>query len=156
MNITTILALPAWLLVSFAAAAIGSRYMPGRWFKQLKKPSWNPPNWVFGPVWSTLYTLMGISAWLIWREGGWAAQKLPLLIFLFQLIFNALWSWIFFGLKKPGAAFVDIVFLWITLFSMVIHFWEVRPLAGALMIPYLAWVSFASILNFSIWILNRD
>ena len=154
-NWISILGLAGWIALCFAAAALGARYMPGPWFEQLKKPPWNPPNWVFGPVWTLLYTLMAVAAWHVWGEGGWKAQGIALSLFLAQLLFNGLWSWLFFGLKSPGLAFADIAALWITLLVTVLAFWSVKPVAGLLLTPYLAWVTFATALNFSIWQLNK-
>ena len=147
-------ALIGWLILCFAAAGFGSRYMPGNWFEQLKKPLWNPPGWVFGPVWTLLYTMMAIAAWQVWLKGGWSAQRVPLVLFLGQLLLNGLWSWLFFGLKDPGLAFVDIAALWVVLTATLIAFCVAQPVAGWLLIPYLCWVTFASALNFSIWRLN--
>jgi tryptophan-rich sensory protein len=106
-------------------------------------------------VWTALYIIMAIAAWLVWRRGGFAGQRFALSLFLVQLFFNALWSPLFFGWHQPGLAFVDIGLLWLALLGTVIAFWKVRPLAGALLLPYLAWVTFAGALNFSIWQLNR-
>jgi len=149
------LALAGWLALSFAAAAAGGFFLPGEWYAGLQKPSWNPPNWIFGPVWTALYTIMAIAAWLIWKRGGFAGQHVALSLFLAQLLFNALWSPLFFGLRQPALAFADILLLWLTLLGTVAAFWKVRPLAGALLVPYLAWVTFASALNFALWRLNR-
>ena len=149
------LALAGWLALSFAAAAVGGFFLPGEWYAGLQKPSWNPPNWIFGPVWTALYTIMAIAAWLIWKRGGFAGQHVALSLFLAQLLFNALWSPLFFGLRQPALAFADILLLWLTLLGTVAAFWKVRPLAGALLVPYLAWVTFASALNFALWTLNR-
>ncbi len=154
-NVGSVLALIGWIAVCFAAAGFGSRYRPGPWYEQLRKPAWNPPNWVFAPVWTLLYTLMAIAVWRVWQEGGWAAQRVPITLFVFQLLLNALWSWTFFGLKNPGLAFCDIAALWVTLLATLIAFWSAQPMAGGLLLPYLAWVTFASALNFSIWRLNR-
>jgi tryptophan-rich sensory protein len=148
------LALAGWLLLSFSAAAIGGFFVPGAWYGTLKKPSWNPPSWIFGPVWSVLYTTMAVAAWLVWKRGGFAGQRLALSLFLAQLLFNALWSPLFFGLRHPALAFVDIVLLWLALLGTVAAFWIARPVAGALLLPYLAWVTFASALNFALWRLN--
>ena len=149
------LALVGWLALAFAAAAMGGLFRPAEWFAALQKPAWNPPGWIFGPVWTALYTIMAIAAWLVWRRGGFAGQRVALSLFLLQLAFNALWSPLFFGRHQPGLAFVDIVLLWLALLGTVIAFWKARPLAGALLLPYLAWVTFASALNFAIWQLNR-
>jgi benzodiazapine receptor len=149
------LVLAGWLALSFTAAAMGGFFLPGEWYARLQKPTWNPPNWIFAPVWTALYTAMAIAAWLVWKRGGFAGQRVALSLFLAQLIFNALWSPLFFGLHHPGLAFANIVLLWLALLGTVAAFWKVRPLAGALLVPYLAWVTFASALNFAIWRLNR-
>jgi len=148
------LALAGWLVLSFSAAAIGGFFMPGAWYAALKKPSWNPPNWIFGPVWTALYTSMAIAAWFVWKRGGFSGQRVALSFFLAQLLLNALWSPLFFGLRHLALAFADIVLLWLALLGTVVAFWKARPLAGALLVPYLAWVTFASMLNFALWRLN--
>ncbi len=146
--------LVGWLLLSFSAAALGGLFMPGEWYAGLKKPSWNPPSWIFGPGWTTLYTMMAVAAWLVWKRGGFPRQRKALTLFLLQLFFNALWSPLFFGLHRPGLAFMDIVLLWLALLATVVAFWKARLLAGVLLVPYLAWVSFAGVLNFTLWRLN--
>ena len=151
---TSILSLGGWLLLCFAAAAFGSLFMPGEWYAQLKKPAWNPPNWIFGPVWTALYTMMAVAAWLVWRRGGFAAQRVPLGWFVLQLLLNAAWSPLFFGWHRPGLAFAEIVLLWLALLGTVRAFWRVQRGAGALLLPYLAWVTFAAGLNFAVWRLN--
>jgi len=149
------LALAGWLLLAFSAAAFGSRFMPGEWYAQLNKPVWNPPNWIFGPVWTALYTMMAIAAWLVWRRGGFATQKVPLGLFLLQLLLNAAWSALFFGLRNPGLAFAEIILLWLAILGTLLAFGKAHRLAGVLMVPYLAWVTFAAVLNFTLWQLNR-
>lgn len=144
-----------WLLLAFAAAALGSLFMPGEWYAQLRKPAWNPPAWIFGPVWTALYAMMAVAAWLVWRRGGWAAQRKPLGWFLVQLGLNALWSPIFFGLKNPGLAFAEMVLLWLAILATLRAFLTVQRSAGALLLPYLAWVTFAAVLNFTLWQLNQ-
>jgi translocator protein len=148
------LALAGWVGVTFAAAAMGGLFLPGEWYAGLRKPSWNPPNWIFGPVWSALYTIMAMAAWLVWKRGGFAGQRVALLLFLVQLLFNALWSPLFFGLHQPSLAFVDLMLLWLTLLATIAAFWKARRLAGAMLLPYLAWSTFAGSLNFAIWRLN--
>ena len=125
------------------------------WYAYLQKPSFNPPNWIFGPVWITLYTLMGISAFLVF-ERGWENKevKLALSIFGLQLILNSIWSIIFFGLQLPVFAFIEIVILWIFILLSIIYFYKVSKPAALLLLPYILWVSFASVLNLSIAILN--
>jgi benzodiazapine receptor len=148
-------ALAGWVAVTFAAAAMGGLFLPGDWYARLQKPAWNPPNWIFGPVWTALYTIMAVTAWLVWKRGGFAGQRGALLLFLLQLLFNALWSPLFFGLHLPGLAFVDLVLLWLALLATVAAFWKAHRLAGAMLLPYLAWITFAGALNFAIWRLNR-
>ncbi|MCW5552750.1 MAG: tryptophan-rich sensory protein [Verrucomicrobiae bacterium] len=150
-----VLGLAGWLLLCFAAAAFGGLFMPGAWYAQLQKPTWNPPNWIFGPVWTVLYTMMAVAAWLVWGRGGVAAQRGPLGWFLLQLLLNAAWSALFFGLHNPGLAFVEIVLLWSAILRTLIAFWKVQRVASLLLLPYLAWVSFAAVLNFTLWQLNR-
>ena len=147
-----------FLLVSFVAGAIGSvftrRAIP-EWYVTLRKPTWTPPNWVFGPVWSTLYLMMGLAAWLVWRKVGWAEATTALALFGAQLALNALWSVLFFGMRSPGAAFVEMVVLWVMIVVTMVVFWAIRPVAGALLLPYLMWVTFAARLNWAVWRMNR-
>jgi translocator protein len=148
------LSLAGWLLLCFAAASLGGLFLPGEWYASLKKPSWNPPGWIFGPVWSALYTMMAVAAWLVWRRGGFAAQRGPLTLFLVQLALNAAWTPLFFGLHWPGAAFVEIVLLWLAIVATIAAFHRASRPATLLLVPYLAWVSFAAALNLALWRLN--
>ena len=145
-----------WLAVSFSAAAIGSAasIQAGSFYTQLVRPEWAPPPGIFGPVWSILYALMSIAAWLIWRTGEVRATRTALTLYLAQLAVNALWSWLFFGWHQGALAFVDIVLLWTLIVATLVAFWRIKPLAGVLLVPYLLWVSFASALNYSVWQLN--
>lgn len=143
-----------WILLSFSAGWVGSRFMPGEWYANLTKPSWNPPAAVFGPVWTLLYLLMGISSGLVWRRAGFAGEPLAMGLFCFQLILNALWSYLFFGLQRPDLAFFEIVLLWLAILATLVLFWRISMAAGALLLPYLAWVTFAAILNLQLWRLN--
>jgi translocator protein len=145
----------AWLAVVFLAAWIGSRFLPDEWYRNIKKPSWNPPNWLFAPVWTLLYVLMAVSAWLVWRQYGFQPASLPLALFLVQLALNAAWTWLFFGRHRPDLALVEIAVFWALLLATILSFWGLNPLAGAILLPYLAWTSFAAFLNFTIWRLNR-
>jgi benzodiazapine receptor len=151
-----ILGLAGWLVVSFAASAVGAvaSIQARSFYSQLVQPGWAPPPGNFGPVWTVLYALMGIAAWLVWRSGGFAPNRQALILFLLQLAFNALWSWLFFTWNLGVLALADIAVLWILIVATLVSFWRVRPIAGALLIPYLLWVSFASILNYSLWQLN--
>ena len=121
------------------------------WYAGLAKPPWTPPDWIFGPVWSLLYLSMAVAAWLVWRQKD---STPPMVLFGVQLAFNAAWSWLFFGLRSPGAAFADVVLLWTVIVATTVAFWRRSTLAGILFLPYLAWVSFASALNFAIWRMN--
>ncbi|MFV0442135.1 MAG: TspO/MBR family protein [Planctomycetaceae bacterium] len=124
------------------------------WYRTVVKPEWNPPNWVFGPVWTTLFVLMGISAWLVWKPAGFKESKTPLSLFAVQLILNVAWSWIFFGMHQIGWAVVEIVILWLVILATTVAFFRRSKPAGWLLVPYLVWVTFASVLNFTIWRLN--
>lgn len=125
------------------------------WYATLNRPPLSPPNWLFGPVWTTLYALMGIAAFLVWKKGlDRKDVKLALGIFLGQLVLNSLWSIIFFGLQNPGAALVEIIFLWLAIVATIIAFAKISKSAAWLLLPYLLWVSFAAYLNYSIWTLN--
>jgi len=151
-----ILGLIGWLVISFAAAAVGAvaSIQARSFYSQLAQPAWAPPPWLFGPVWTVLYALIAIAAWLVWRSGGFRTNRIALAFFWGQLLLNALWSWLFFAWHLGALAFADIVFLWVLIVATLVSFWRVRPLAGALFIPYLLWVSFASALNYSLWQLN--
>jgi len=151
-----LLGLVAWLIVSFIAAGLGgaASIQADAFYAQLVRPEWAPSSWVFGPVWTALYALMGIAAWLVWRVGGFRAARTALTLFFVQLALNALWSWLFFGWHLGALALADIVLLWALILATLIAFWRIRPLAGALMVSYLLWVSFAVALNYSIWQLN--
>ena len=145
------------LVICFAAAGIGGAVTTpkiGTWYATLAKPSWNPPNWIFGPVWSALYFCMAIAAWLVWRQGGFSVAAVPLTLFGVQLALNVFWSCIFFGLRSPGLAFLEVLVLWAAIGATTVTFWQRSMVAGILFVPYLAWVSFASVLNCVIWRLN--
>ncbi|WP_242110528.1 TspO/MBR family protein [Luteimonas aquatica] len=152
----TLLGLLAWLATAYAAAAVGATasVRAAAFYGQLARPDWAPPAWLFGPVWTVLYTLMGIAAWLVWRVRGFAGARAALVLFLVQLALNAAWSWLFFAWRRGAIAFADIVVLWIMIAATLAGFWRVRPLAGALLLPYLLWVSFAAVLNYAVWRLN--
>ena len=148
------LALFGWLALCFAASISGVFVSTQGWYAGLTKPSWNPPAWVFGPAWTLLYVLMAIAAWLVWREGGWKGQRLALGLFLLQWLLNALWTPLFFGMHRSGLAVAEIILLWLALAATLWPFWRVRRVAGVLLVPYLAWVTFAAALNFTLWRLN--
>lgn len=151
------LVLLAFLLACFAVAGVGGWFtslgMP-EWYMGLRKPSWNPPSWLFGPVWTALYLAMAVAAWLVWREAGFAGATTALSLFIVQLLLNLAWSGVFFALRAPGWALVEIFALWVTILATTALFFRHSGWAGALMVPYLLWVSFAAVLNAAIVRLN--
>ena len=147
-----------FVAICFFAAAIGSWFTAGSvksWYPTLLKPPGTPPAWVFGPVWSTLYLLMGTAAWLVWRQRSDSDVTLALTLFFAQLALNATWSFVFFGLRRPGLALLEIVVLLAAIIAMITSFVPLSRPAFWLMTPYVAWVSYATFLNFGIWRLNR-
>ncbi len=142
-----------FLGLSFSAATFGAFFPPGEWYAALDKPSWNPPNWLFGPVWTVLYLMIAGAGWRIQQKFGFKAKS-ALLFWAAQMVLNAMWSWLFFGLQRPGLAFAEIVLLWLSIATTIVLFWRRDRAAGLLMVPYLLWVSFASLLNFTLWQLN--
>lgn len=171
MNKKNILALFGFIALSEAAGLIGSFFTAPAidgWYANLAKPDLSPPNWVFAPVWTTLFVLMGIAAFLIWREYDTLTPsgveglgirrksqiKIALGIFFGQLVLNTLWSIIFFGMRSPGAAFIEIIFLWIAILATIIAFSKISRVGAWLLLPYILWVSFAAYLNYMILILN--
>jgi tryptophan-rich sensory protein len=144
--------------VTFTASAIGSWATIDNvrtWYPTIAKPSWTPPNWLFGPVWTLLYTLMAIAAWRVWRNRQGAEARSVLNLYGSQLALNTLWSVLFFALHRPGLALIEISALWALLVHAQVRFWRADRTAGILWAPYLAWVSFATALNAAIWWLNR-
>ena len=152
------LGLIGWLLLCFALAAVGgfASVRAPEFYAELQRPSWSPPAWLFGPVWTVLYALMGIAAWLVWREKGFAGARFALGLFAGQLVANALWSWLFFAWRLGTLSLLDIAILWALIVATIVSFWRVKPLAGVLLLPYLAWVSFAAALNYSLYQLNPE
>jgi translocator protein len=156
-NSTPWIGLVVFIVVCLGAGGLGAIATTPEiegWYKTIAKPSWNPPDFVFGPVWTTLFIMMAIAAWLVWKPAGFKEAGLPLSLFGAQLALNVGWSWIFFGLHEPGWAVAEIVILWLAIVATTVAFFQCSKIAGWLMVPYLAWVSFASVLNFAIWRLN--
>ena len=153
-----ILGLVAWLVTVALAAGLATLASIDavEIYGQLVKPDWAPPASIFGPVWTVLYLLMALAAWLVWRSRGFAGAPVALTLFLVQLAANALWSWLFFAWRQGLLAFVDIVALAVLIVATIVAFWRIRPLAGALLLPYLAWVVYAGALNYQLWRLNPD
>ena len=150
-------ALVVSVVICFAAAGVGGWLTANSvadWYQKIARPSWTPPDWLFGPVWSALYFMMAIAAWLVWRRGTLQRVRWPLGLFAAQLALNVAWSGIFFGLHSPGWAFVEIVVLWTSIAATIVAFWGRSATAALLMLPYWAWTSFAAVLNFAIWRMN--
>jgi translocator protein len=148
--------LVAWLLVAYLAAAIGSAASLGApdFYRELVRPAWAPPAWLFGPVWTALYGLIGVAAWLVWLRRGLRDAPGLWVLFFVQLAANALWTWLFFAWQLGAAAFVEIVVLWLLILATVVAFWRVSALAGVLLVPYLLWVGFAAALTYAVWRAN--
>jgi benzodiazapine receptor len=155
-NLRSWLAAAAFLLAVFAVTGIGQLVSgrPNEWYARLRKPAFTPPGWIFGPVWTVLYILMGVAAWRVWEQRRRRPVALPLALFAVQLVLNAAWTGLFFGLRSPAAAFADIVALWLALAATAWAFFRASRPAGWLLVPYLAWVTFAAALNLAIWRLN--
>ena len=149
-----VLALLASVLLVSLAASFGALYGPSDWYFQLHKPFFNPPNWIFGPVWSFLYLSMAVAAWLVWLRRNGQVVGLALALFGLQLLLNALWTWLFFGLHWMGVALADILVMEALILLTGYLFWRINHFAGLLFVPYALWVGFASILNMSLWSLN--
>lgn len=148
--------LAGWLFIAYAAATIGAiaSINASEFYAELIQPAWAPPGSVFSPVWTTLYTLMGIAAWLVWSTAGFRSARPALVLFLVQLAVNALWSWLFFAWHLGALAFAEVLVLLVLIVATCVAFWRIRPLAAYLLVPYLLWVCFASVLNYSVWQLN--
>lgn len=148
--------LVGWLVLTFVAAGLGAwaSIDAQSFYAELSRPSWAPPAGVFGPVWTVLYLMMAISAWLVWRRDGFRGARPALVLFIVQLAVNALWSWLFFGWHQGALAFLEVLLLWALIVATVIAFRRLNGLAAALLLPYLAWVTFASALTFASWRMN--
>ncbi|MFZ9299081.1 MAG: TspO/MBR family protein [Hylemonella sp.] len=144
------------LALTFVAAAVGSlaSVSAPQFYAQLNRPEWSPPGWLFGPVWSALYTLMAVAAWLAWRAAGLVRARPALLLYAAQLAANALWSWLFFQWRLGGLAFAEVLLLWGLIAATALAFWRLDRLAAWLLLPYLLWVGFAAALTFATWQLN--
>ncbi len=159
MTKQNILSLIIVLLLCFGTAGLGSFFTSqsvSTWYPTLQKPPWTPPSWLFAPVWTLLYILMGISGWLLWKERSEPLVQLLLLLFVVQLILNAGWSGIFFGMRQPGWAIADILLLWVAIGWYILQGREISVAASLLFVPYWIWVTFAAALNISVWWLNRS
>lgn len=151
-----VLSLVGSLALTFSAAAVGAQYLPGEWYASLEKPAFTPPSGVFAPVWTTLYALIALSLWIIWRRRDPVRLRLQLSLFCAQLVLNAAWSWLFFGLHRPDLGLIDIVALLVMICLTIAAFAPTSRAAAALLLPYALWVGFATLLNAAIWQLNRN
>ena len=152
-----VLGFAAWLALCIATSGVGALASANArtFYSELARPDWAPPGWVFGPVWSLLFLAIAISAWLVWRVPQPSrSRSLALGLFVVQLVANALWSWLFFAWHLGGIAFAEVLLLWALIACTLVAFWRVKPAAGWLLVPYLAWVTFASALNYVLWQLN--
>ncbi len=154
MDISDLLPIAIFAGANFAAACSGAFFKPDEWYENLSKPSWQPPSWLFPVVWTPLYIIMAVSGWMIWRDAEPGIATLPLAIYGAHLVFNFLWSALFFGLKRMDWALFEIVFLWATLVGIIVTFHPINPTAAYIMLPYLVWASFAAYLNFVVLRMN--
>lgn len=149
------LSLVAFVAVTGCAAVPGLIFRPGDWYRRLAKPHWCPPDWLFGPAWLAIYLSIAVSGWLLWQREGTAAT-VPLGIFALQLLLNGLWSTIFFGLRRPGVAFFEVLCLLVAILANIASFYPLRPTSALLLVPYAVWVAFAAALNWKVWRLNPE
>lgn len=154
MDAASWIALACFAAVTLAAASSGAMFKPDAWYRAIRKPAWTPRDWVFPTVWTPLYVMIAASGWLVWREAGVAGALLPLVVYVLQLSLNAGWSAIFFGLRKPGLAFAEVVLLWVAVALNIALFWPISATAALLLVPYLVWVTIASVLNYQVWRMN--
>ncbi|MFT4068257.1 TspO/MBR family protein [Paraburkholderia sp.] len=140
-----------FLILTLAAGWAASLSLPDAWYSGLQKPAFNPPNWVFPPVWTVLYVLMAFSAWRVWKHDGLTAA---IILWVVQLVFNAAWMWLFFGLHRPGTGLIDILILLVLIVMLTYVFWRRDRLAGLLLVPYVVWVAYAALLNYALWQMN--
>jgi len=142
------------IFIAFLPGMFGSQFRPGEWYAALAKPVFTPPGWVFPVVWPILYFIMGVAAWMVWKRRGFHGAKLALACYAIQLVLNGVWSWLFFGLKRPDLAFYEIIALWLAVAATLMTFDRHHRTAAAIMLPYLAWITFATVLNGAIWWIN--
>jgi len=154
MTLNAFLSLIVFILFSAAASLPGGLFRPGDWYRRLNKPSWCPPDWLFAPVWLVLYLAIAVSGWLIWQQADAHSVTLPLVVYAVHLVLNALWSTVFFGLRRLGMAFLEVICLWLSIVATIVLFLPIDPVAAYLLMPYAVWVGFAAALNLSLWRLN--
>jgi tryptophan-rich sensory protein len=154
MDPASLVALGCFALAAFVVASSGAVFTPDEWYRRINKPAWTPKDWVFPVVWTPLYVLIAVSGWLVWRQVGLGGAVLPFAVYALQLVLNAGWSAVFFGLKRPGLALAEVLALWLAIALNIALFWPISPLAALLLVPYLVWVTIASCLNFQVWRMN--
>lgn len=140
-----------FLAATFVVSLSGAIFTPGPWYDRLRKPSWNPPSWLFAPAWAVLYVMIATAGWLVWKQVGFGPA---MLVYAVQLVINAMWSGLFFGLRRPDIGFYGVTALWLSVLACIVAFAPISPGAMWLMVPYLAWVSFAGFLNWTLWRMN--
>ena len=155
MTTQNALGLAGFVIACMAVASSGAVFKPGDWYEGLAKPWWRPPNWLFPIAWTLLYACIAVSGWLVWRAAGFAGASTALAVYGIQLLFNAAWSGLFFGMRRIDLAFAELVLLWLSIVATVALFAPISLLAAELLLPYLVWVTFAGALNLSIWQMNR-
>lgn len=156
MDFEIIMPFLGFLGTCFVAALSGAIFKPGQWYKDLAKPWWRPPNWLFGPAWAVLYICVAVAGWTIWRRAGFDAGGTALAVWAGSLVLNAAWSAFFFGLRRPDWAFAEVVLLWLSILATILVFYPIDAGAAWLLVPYLGWVAYAAYLNLTIWRMNRE
>ena len=155
MDSTEALGLLGFFGACFAVATSGAVFRPGDWYKSLAKPPWNPPDWLFAPAWTVLYATIAIAGWMVWRRAGITGAAVPLALYGVQLLLNAGWSAVFFGLRRPDWAFAEVLLLWLSILGTILAFHPIHAGAAWLLLPYMGWVGFAAALNLAVWRRNR-
>lgn len=154
-TLVSMLGLAGFVLLVVAVASTGAVFKPGAWYESLDKPGWTPPNWLFPVAWTLLYLAIAVAGWLVWREVGLGGAAPGFALYFLQLLLNAAWSWLFFGLRRMDLALVDVTLLWLAIAATVVLFRPAHAAAAYLLLPYLVWVSYAAALNLAIWRRNR-
>ncbi len=149
------LALAVFIAAVLLAASSGAVFKPGAWYYALSKPRWNPPDWAFPSAWAVLYLMIALAGWRVWERAEGQALVVPMAVYAVQLVLNAGWSAVFFGLKRPDLALAELTCLWVAIVATILAFYPIDPTAAFLMLPYLGWVTFAGALNHSVWRMNR-
>ena len=153
MDLSAFIALGVFIALNMLAASSGAFFRPGEWYEQLAKPSWTPPNWAFPVVWSALFLMNAVAGWLVWQAAGTAAG-LALGVYAVSLVINACWSGVFFGLRRMDLGLINVALLWVSIVAVAVLFWPYNPVAAALQLPYLVWVTIATALNFTVLRMN--